>query len=423
MTDGAVHDEAADPAVFESLLEVSRRCGTPTFAYNLRRLRAQVEKLSTNLPPEVKVLYSLKANASLGICEVFANEGLGADVASCGELATALAAGFPPDQIFVAGPFKLPQTIAQLEQLPDAVISVDSPSELEMLAECEVNNRLVLRLRPDFGSSAVVAAGRESRFGFTLDDTSQSREFVNSADVDVVGFHVYAGSQVLDAQAAVGHLRSAFELSQRAADVLGITPHLFNLGGGFGIPYAPGEQELDLAPIGDELAALATRARPARLVLELGRYLVGQAGWYLTTVLGRQRHLDREAVVVDGGTHQRADLCGLCLRTKARPPVALDTPKPDSPRPTDVLGILSLPSDVLAESALLPQLRPGHVLAFADAGAYGLWSSPVLFHGSALPAEAAFDGSTVHIMRERRTPAFILEGQRHLCSNKVHART
>src|SRR5207248_10525119 len=101
----------------------------------------------------------------------------------------------------------------------------------------------------------------------------------------VVGFHVFAGSQVLDAAAVVQHLRDAQDQCHRAADVLGLVPEFIDLGGGFGVPYGPGERELDLAPIGDELGRLAERVAPAQILMELGRYLVAQSGWYLTTVL------------------------------------------------------------------------------------------------------------------------------------------
>lgn len=420
MNDRSNHVAAPDEAAIQTLLEIARRYGTPTYAFDVRRLRAQVDKLRRHLPAEVEILYSLKANASLGICDFFADSGLGADVASAGELATAIEAGFPPERMLVAGPFKMPETIAHLGDLPEAVVSVDSPSELRMLAERQVPNRVVLRLRPDFGSSAVVAAGRESRFGFTGDHLRQCAPSLSSGEIDLIGFHVFAGSQVLKSDQVIEHLRGAFDLSRRAADAAGIAPWLFNLGGGFGIPYAPDDDELDLAPLGDVLTVMVEQAKPARLVLELGRYLVAQAGWYLTSVLGYQDHQGRPAVVVDGGTHQRADLCGLCLRSKARPPEVLDAPR-SRPGPTDVLGCLSLPADVLAESSLLPPLSPGNVLAFANAGAYGLWSSPALFHGSPLPAEAAFDGSTIHLMRERRPARSILEGQRHLVQRSAAA--
>lgn len=408
--------------VKHELLEIARRFGTPTYAFDVRRLREQVAKLRAAMPATVEILYSLKANASLGICDVLADCGIGADVASAGELATAVAAGFPSQRIFVAGPFKLPETVAQLRELPESVISVDSPSELRMLATQRVSNPIVLRLRPDFGSQAVVAAGHESRFGFVEDDLFAIRELVSSRLVNVIGFHVFSGSQVLNPEGIISHFRGAVAVSMRAAKALQVTPSLLNLGGGFGIPYAATAAELDLRAISNELAMIVERVRPARIVLELGRYLVAQAGWYLTSVLGHQTFQGRPAVVVDGGTHQRADMCGLCLRTKANPPLALNAP-PSHLTPTDILGCLSLPADVLAESSLLPHLEPGNVLAFANAGAYGLWSSPAMFHGSPLPAEVAFDGSEIFLMRERRSAQSILDDQQHLLLRGHDART
>ena len=419
MSNNAPH-LSLDDATAETLREIARCYGTPAYAFDIRRMRAQADQLRTNLPDSVQVLYSLKANASLGICEVFRDCGIGADVASAGELETAVAAGFDADDIFVAGPFKLPETIAHLRRLPEATVSIDSLSELEWLCEKGLANRAVLRLRPDFGSCAVVAAGSESRFGFTSDQLARVRERLPSLSLNVIGFHVYAGSQVLDTEHQCGHLRRALELSLRAADQVGISPELFNLGGGFGISYGPTDATLDMARVADELSRLADQASPARLVLELGRYLVAESGWYLTSVLGHQTFQCRPAVVVDGGTHQRADMCGLYLRTKAHPPVVLASNK--SPRtPTDVLGCLSLPADVLTEASLLPALSRGDVLAFGNAGAYGVWSSPAIFHGSPLPAEVAFDGSTIQVMRQRKPARSILDDQQHILEKTLAA--
>jgi diaminopimelate decarboxylase len=205
-------------------------------------------------------------------------------------------------------------------------------------------------------------------------------------------------------------LRRSLELSLRAAESLGIEPSLINMGGGFGIPYGPDAGALDLARVGAELSDLVALAAPSRVMLELGRYLVAEAGWYLTSVVGHQTFQGRPAVVVDGGVHQRADMCGLHLRKKQYPPLVLDAV--DAPlTPTDVLGCLSLPDDVMLEAAPLPPLSRGDVLAFANAGAYGIWSSPALFHGSPLPAEVAFDGATIHVMRERKPAHSILADQ------------
>jgi diaminopimelate decarboxylase len=420
MSNGSLHP-SLDEATAETLREIARCYGTPVYAFDIRTMRAQVDRLRNQLPDNVQVLYSLKANASLGICEVFQDCGIGADVASAGELATAVAAGFNGERIFVAGPFKLPETIEHLRHLPEATVSVDSLSELEWLSEMGLSNDAVLRLRPDFGSCAVVAAGSESRFGFTTDQLDQVRERLRSLSLNVIGFHVFAGSQVLDTENLCGHLRRALDLSLRAADQLSIAPELFNLGGGFGIPYGPTDATPDIARVGEVLARLADRAAPARLVLELGRYLVAESGWYLTSVLGQQTFQCRPAVVVDGGTHQRADMCGLHLRTQAFPPVAL-TAEPTKLVPTDVLGCLSLPADVLTEASPLPELFRGDLLAFANAGAYGVWSSPALFHGSPLPAEVAFDGATIHVMRQRKPADSILEGQQPIREKTVGTR-
>src|SRR5262249_20215898 len=137
-------------APVEPLREIARRYGTPAFAYDLTRVRSQAAKLRAHLPAEMEVLYSLKANPSLGLCGVLAGLGLGADVASAGELITAQEAGFPPARIFVSGPDKSPAVLDLLSTVPQALLSLDSVSELEMLAERGEGHRAVLRLRPDF---------------------------------------------------------------------------------------------------------------------------------------------------------------------------------------------------------------------------------------------------------------------------------
>lgn len=378
-------------ATLESLRRVALACGTPCYAYDLARLRSQLDKLRRSLPASVEILYSLKANPAAGLCRVVAEHGFGADVVSVGELSAAIAAGFAAERVFVSGPYKPPEMLARLRSMPEALLSVDSESELVNLDGLE--NRLVLRLRPDFQPSAVMATGPRSRFGIPIQDLASCRSLCHRA----IGFHVFAGSQVLDPLAVVHHLRSSLDLSLRAADLLGLQPEVFNLGGGFGVPYGPEEHELDLGPVAGELERLAEQAAPARIVIELGRYIVAQAGWYLTRVVARQSHMGRRAVVVDGGVHQRADLCGLGLRGKASPPLALQ-PGHGPAAPTDVLGCLCLPEDVLAEASSLPLLALGDLLAFPNAGAYGLSASPVLFLSHPPPVEVAFDGAEMELL-------------------------
>jgi len=399
----------ADTSV-RALLNIVKRYGTPTYAYDIKRLGNQAAKLKNRLPREIELFYSLKANPSLGLCGVLADWGFGADVASVGELLTALAASFPPDRILVGGPYKSPETLSLLDSTPGAILSIDSVSELQTLAERDCPLRALLRLRPDFDSRAVVNMGPDSRFGIPFERLSECRSYLHSSGVRVVGFHVFSGSQILDAGVVVQHLRGAAELSSRAADSLRIAPEIFNLGGGFGIPYGTDDQELDLAPVAEELQSILARLSPARVVLELGRYLVAQAGWYLTAVVAHQFHAGRQAVVVDGGGHQRSDLCGLGLRNKSVEPSVLNG-RQASLSPTDVLGCLCLPDDIMAASCMLPPLSPGHILAFPNAGAYGFSASPILFLGHPAPAEVAFDGERIELLRAGQASQALLEGQ------------
>lgn len=397
---------SAAPAnrIEERLATVARVHGTPAYAYDLERLRLRLEEIRRTLPEAVEVYYSLKANPAQVLCRPIAEHGLGAEVVSAGELDAALTAGFRRDRILVGGPYKPPAVLSRLSDLPQVLVSVDSVDELERLAAQGLRHRLLLRLRPDFEAQAAVPTARGSRFGIPVSALGRCRSVIERERPSVVGFHVYFGSQILDGSRLVRYLRASLDLCLRAADVLRVETRLLNLGGGFGVPYGAGDSAPDLYSVATALARFAERAAPARLILELGRYLVAEAGWYLTSVVGSQTRDDLPVAVVDGGVHHRGDLCGLDLRRRGLAPLVLG--KADSPRRvTDVVGCLCLPNDVLAEGCSLPIMVPGDILAFPNAGAYGLTASPILFLGHPTPAEAVFDDSTSRSVDSRRGDA------------------
>jgi len=402
---------AAERATSRTLVALAERYGTPLYAYDIGVLRRQVEKLRRHVP--CSLLYSLKANPSLGLSQLLASWGLGADIASSGELEVALAAGFDARRIFVGSPFKDAQTLDRLRAESAITISIDSYSDLQTIVENGLRNPIVIRLRPAFESSAAMPMGSDSRFGVPLDELLPFAEFVRGHGVVVAGFHVYFGSQVLRPNEVRRQFAEAFAAAERASSVMGITPTQLNLGGGFGVPYRVDELELDLEPIGTELSHIMRQVSSCEVVIELGRYVVAESGWYLTRVVGLQTHGGRSAVVVDGGVHQRSDLCGLGLKSGCRAPVAL-TAETEETVPTDVLGCLCLPDDILVEGAALPRLSPGDLLAFPNAGAYGLSASPAAFLGHPLPAEVAYDRDRAGVLRTRGSVTDILRDQHRL---------
>jgi len=397
----------------QQLQQVVAAFGTPCYAYDIGVMRRQVVKAKHVLPSGAALLYSLKANPNLSLSAIIAGHGVGADVASAGELLIAFSAGVRPNAIFVSGPHHSDALLAITREHPHITLSVDSPSELQRLRELGIPARVVLRLQPDYTSAAQVPAGATSRFGIAPEELAACRRILDAApSLRGTGFHVFAGSQILDAQAVVEHLSRAAALAARAAATIGFQPEVLHLGGGFGVPYCSERPELDLQPVATALADIASTIAPARLVIELGRYLVAQAGWYLTRVVAKRNAGGHPAVVVDGGTHHHADLCGLGLHGNTAAPLLIGRVSVAGREPTDVLGCLCLPSDFLAEGVLLPPLCVGDVLAFPNAGAYGLSAAPSHFLSHPLPPEVGFYRDDIQLLRGRASPASELEAQR-----------
>jgi diaminopimelate decarboxylase len=362
----------------QSLLRIAQAYGTPAYAYDLDALRRQIAWLLRSYPA-ARIRYSLKANPSAALCSIIAGAGLEADVSSAGELATALKAGFSASRICLSGPYKSPELLDRVARVGGVTLSIDSLSELEQLAKKGHRHRIVLRLKQG------IAAGRGDpveRFGIDMCDLSRCRELL--PHFEFTGFHVYSRSQILQPDVVIENLRRTLELARQAAEVLGSKPD---------------DAPLDFEVLAAEMKRVSDLLAPAPVVLELGRFVVAEAGWYLTSVVGHQRRGELEAVVVDGGSHQRSDLCGIGLRSDCRAPIVLSN-RSAPPRWTSILGSLCLPSDILADKVLLPPLELGDVLAFANAGAYGATAAPLDFLGHSHPVEAVFEGDRIALLHE-----------------------
>jgi diaminopimelate decarboxylase len=365
--------------------------GTPLFAYDLGLIERQIARFRSDFPG-VQLHYAVKANSYAPLLSSIGKQVDGFDVASEGEMAMALAAGMAPQRLSFAGPGKRD---AELEAAIRAGVTLNLESEgeaeraLTAGAGLGLRPRLAVRVNPDFEirGSGMRMGGGARPFGVDSERVPALVRRLVDAGADWRGFHIFAGSQALDAEALVEAQRATVALAASLAEEAGAAPPLVNLGGGFGIPYFHGERGLDVERVGAVLAETLA-ARPATLAasgfaLELGRWLVGESGVYLTRIVDRKVSHGRTFLVTDGGLHHQLAASGNFGQVVRRNfPVAIATRFGAEPEEeASIVGCLCTPLDRLADDVMTPKAGVGDLVAVFLAGAYGLSASPQSFLG------------------------------------------
>ena len=376
-----------------ALTRLAARVGqTPFYAYDRELLTRRVGELRAALPPSLKLHYAMKANPMPALVCHMAGLVNGIDVASAGELKVALDAGADPQQISFAGPGK---RRAELRQAVAAgiLINIESFREVSELAAISAQTgskaRIAVRVNPDFElkSSGMKMGGGAKQFGVDAEQVPALLAEIGRAGLSFEGFHLFAGSQNLKPEAIVEAQGKSFELALRLAQAAPAPVRFLNLGGGFGIPYFPGERHLDLAAISAGLASIAERASSAlpqaELVLELGRYLVGEAGIYVSRIVDRKISRGHCFLVTDGGLHHHLSASGNFGQViRKNYPVAIGNRMTASARETvSVVGPLCTPLDLLADRMELALADVGDLVVVFQSGAYGATASPQAFLG------------------------------------------
>ncbi len=375
------------------LRRLAARVGsTPFYAYDRTLLSARVAQLRSALPKGIELHYAMKANPMPALVGHMAPLVDGIDVASAGELKIALDAGTDPRCISFAGPGKRD---AELRQAVAAgiLINVESFRELAVLAEASqalgVPARVAVRVNPDFElkSSGMKMGGGPKPFGVDAEQVPALLRAIGRAELAFEGFHLFAGSQNLKAEAIVEAQQKSYALALRLAEHAPGPVRTLNLGGGLGIPYFPGEQRLDLAPIGaalgDIVAEAATALPGAAIVLELGRYLVGEAGIYVCRITDIKVSRGHTYLVTDGGLHHHLSASGNFGQVlRKNYPVTIGTRMGEpAAEAVSVVGPLCTPLDLIAERMALPQAAEGDLVVVFQSGAYGASASPQAFLG------------------------------------------
>lgn len=372
---------------------------TPFFAYDRRLITARVAYIRSVLPKDVKLSYAIKANPMPAVVQHLAGLVDSLDVASAFEMKTALDTVVPSSSISFAGPGK---TSTELAQAVAAGVTIEMESESEALRIIEAGNRLgirprvALRVNPNFQvkGSGMKMGGGPQQFGVDAEEVPSLLEKLASADLDFLGFHVFAGSQNLHSDILCEALSRNVELLLDLSGKYGHSVRYLNLGGGFGIPYFEKDCSLDLVPVGTRLAELVeNKIRPvllgAKIVIELGRYLVGEAGVYVTRVVDRKVSRGRVYLVVDGGLHHQLAASGNFGQVIRRNyPIVIGNKMNSIEREVvSVVGCLCTPLDLLGDNVSLPPADIGDLVVVFQAGAYGLTASPTAFLGHPMPPE------------------------------------
>ncbi|TMW78814.1 pyridoxal-dependent decarboxylase, exosortase A system-associated [Thauera sp. UPWRP] len=372
---------------------IAARVGhTPFYAYDRSLLDARVAQLRAALPQAIKLHYAMKANPMPALVCHMARLVDGIDVASAGELLVALDAGADPQEVSFAGPGK---TEAELHQAVAAgiLINVESFREVPILAAAQqtlgLPARVAVRVNPDFElkSSGMKMGGGPKQFGVDAEQIPELLGEIGRAGLAFEGFHLFAGSQNLKPESIVEAQQKSFALACRLAEHAPSPVKFLNLGGGFGIPYFPGEQPLDLAPIGANLADIIQQAKTAlpqaEIVIELGRYFVGEAGLYVAKVLDKKVSRGHTYLVTDGGLHHHLSASGNFGQVirKNYPAAIANRMGGNDMETVSVVGPLCTPLDLLADRMNLPAAVPGDLVAIYQSGAYGATASPQRFLG------------------------------------------
>lgn len=390
----------------------ARLAGTPLYVYSAPALRARARQLVTAIP-QAEFVYSLKANPNLSVVECLHAEGIGAEVCSLFELETALAAGVPAARIIFVGPAKSSQEIRRAVGLRVKAIIAESVEELalidEIAAELNCVQAVALRVNPVFHArgAKLSMSGKPTQFGIDEDALADAVEVFSTArNISLAGLHVYMGTRILDHDVVLENTRNILALADRLTEMVGHTLDFVDIGGGWGVPYAQDETALDFVPMAAAIDTLAgdwkARNPGARIVIELGRYLVAEAGLFVTSVRYLKSSKGVRFAVCDGGSNQHG-AAGQAAGFRRNFPIRAVHPRAGNPELHNISGPLCTPMDVIGQKVLLPPLQPGDLICVERSGAYGLSASPVQFLSFATPAEVMIDGAQITMIRQPGT--------------------
>ena len=394
---GAIDDELAIGGKTASQL-ADEAGDTPLFVYSRDLLKQRVTELRAAMPDRLAIHYAMKGNPFPPLLKYMNGLVDGFDLASGGEMEMALAAGVNAENMSFAGPGKRDR---ELEAAIGAGVTLNLESEGEFARAAAIGEKLgvapklAVRVNPSFDlkGSGMKMGGGAKQFGVDAERVPALIKEIIASGADWRGLHIYAGSQSLNAEAIIEMQAATLELAARLSEDSGASPAKVNLGGGFGIPYFPGDKPFDLAAVGGALgqafSALPDSIAESEFCIELGRYLVGEAGVYLTRIVDRKVSHGETFLITDGGLHHQLAASGnFGTVIRRNYPVAIATKfDAEAEEVVEIVGCLCTPLDLLSDNVFLPRADEGDLVAIFCAGAYGASASPLNFLGQGAAKE------------------------------------
>ena len=412
-----------------SISRIAQTYGTPFYLYHGGMIVDRVRRVREALGVEVS--YSVKANPNLAVCQLIAREGqAGGEVASSGELVVARAAGFAPEDIVFAGPGKTDEELKRAVEEGIFAVNVESLGEIERLAAvAERSERRIgvgLRINPaaQLMGSGMRMGGTVGQFGLDQDDLAEAvRKTLSHPHLVLMGIHIYTATQVFEVEALLEHCRNILELALEAADKAGQPLSMIDFGGGFGVPYFENMVDFDLDRFGRGFRELLKsyrsdpRLEGCRFIFELGRYLVAEAGVYVTRVVDVKQMRGKTFAVTDGGMNHHLTATGNMGQVfrKSYPLLNLSRAGGEpAEEAVAVAGPCCTPLDMFGTNIPLVEPEVGDLIGVFYSGAYGFSASNLGFLSHPAPAEVLLWQGEARLLRPAGKPEDVLEGQKAL---------
>ena len=372
------------------ITQLAARVGqTPFYAYDRKVIKEKAQLLRNALPEEIHLHYAIKANPMSAVVQYMSTLVDGFDLASAGEMRIALDTEMPRQHISFAGPGKTDKELTQAVAA-EIIINMESQNEMERISSIAnklgMTPKVAIRVNPDFElkASGMKMSGGPKQFGIDAEHVPKTLKRLTELNLAFHGFHIFSGSQNLNADSIIDAHNKTFELAYRLTDHAPTPPKLLNIGGGLGIPYFPGDTKIDLQPIAKNLKNILPSAKKnlptAEIVMELGRYLVGEAGVYVCKIIDRKESRDETFLITDGGLHHHLAASGNFGQViRKNYPVKMGKIRNKKTETVNIVGPLCTPLDILANKMELPEAEIGDLVIVFQSGAYGYTASPEKF--------------------------------------------